>query len=133
MTSASVGPKCEAFATPQAFEDPDMILKGSNELSWAEIELVNAYHQLGRPDLADCIKLGRPFQWLSVLSDKNWAEYTYIKALGESLGIEMRQSMEGFLTQQKNKYRTTYKPLERKWRAEDAAEKEAKKSMEAAV
>ncbi|KAI9633511.1 uncharacterized protein MKK02DRAFT_38164 [Dioszegia hungarica] len=102
---ASVGSKVEAFATPAAFEDRSLILTGSNDLSFAEVELVTAYTELGRPDLAECIVLGKPFQWLSmILGAEDWKLYKYLKALGVSLGLEMEDSMAGFLEVQKGKY-----------------------------
>lgn len=49
--------------------------------------------------------LGKPFQWLSmILGAEDWKLYKYLKALGVSLGLEMEDSMAGFLEVQKGKY-----------------------------
>lgn len=82
------------------------MFNGSNELSSAEIELIKAYKALGRPDLADCVILGKPFQWLSMIGfTVGIFQYHYLKALGESLGCEMEDDMESFLQSKRGKFK----------------------------
>jgi hypothetical protein len=96
----------------QALEE-DLIMSGSNELSWAELELEAAYRSLGRPDLADCIKLGKPYQWVSmIIGNGTWDQYKYIKALGVSLGYEMEETMEEFWEVKRERYIEGLRELE---------------------
>lgn len=77
---------------------------GSNELSYAEVELMDAYKRLGRPDLAECITLGKPYQWLTgLVAGPEWREYKYLKAFAESVGVNIEDTLEEFLAVQRVK------------------------------
>lgn len=55
--------KGDAFAGPRCLLDPNYYL-GSNELTTWELSLVAAYEDLGRSDLAECVRQGKKFQRL---------------------------------------------------------------------
>ncbi|OCF31889.1 hypothetical protein I316_06489 [Kwoniella heveanensis BCC8398] len=57
--------KAEAFATPLVCYDLQMLLaEGRDELEPNEVVLIQAYEELGRPDLAECARLGRFYHLL---------------------------------------------------------------------
>lgn len=106
LLRASVGPKCEAFTAPVAFLNNDNFFSGSNDLCAAEAQLIDEYISLGRPDLADCVKTGKPFQWLSYIfaSTIGWEAWHFIRALGEAVGVEMPPDVEAFMLDLRSRY-----------------------------
>ncbi|WVF70949.1 hypothetical protein IAT40_005744 [Kwoniella sp. CBS 6097] len=59
--------KAEAFAAPAACYDLDTLFsEGRDELGNYELVLIQAYEELGRPDLAKCARNGRIYHLLDV-------------------------------------------------------------------
>ncbi|WVQ97003.1 hypothetical protein IAU59_004113 [Kwoniella sp. CBS 9459] len=57
--------KAEAFASPSACYSLDPLLdEGQTDLEPSELVLVEAYEELGRPDLAECVRNGRFYHLL---------------------------------------------------------------------
>lgn len=56
--------KSDAFAAPMGLVDIPRFQSGSNDLSVPEQRLVEAYTELGRVDLADCVRGGKVHQRL---------------------------------------------------------------------
>jgi hypothetical protein len=59
--------KGDAFAAPFGFPDAYAFENGDLSLSEYELALSNAYSSLGRPDLAECVKRGKKYQYLFML------------------------------------------------------------------
>lgn len=72
--------KGEAFAGPRCLLNPDYYL-GSNELTAWELSLANAYEDLGRGDLAECVRRGKKFQRLRDLLEFDIQEVEHLHAL----------------------------------------------------
>lgn len=67
---------------------------------------MEVYISLGRPDLAECVKTGKPFQWLSYIfaSIISWETWCFIVALGEAVGVDMPTGMEEFMVDLRARY-----------------------------
>ncbi|KAF9072361.1 hypothetical protein BDP27DRAFT_428575 [Rhodocollybia butyracea] len=59
--------KSEAFAAPLALVDVEAFFDGVNDLSPGEEKLAKAYEELGRPDLAACVRTGKVYQRLPMI------------------------------------------------------------------
>ncbi|WVF70951.1 hypothetical protein IAT40_005746 [Kwoniella sp. CBS 6097] len=80
--------KAEAFATPVACQDVQKIfLDGVKDLTPTELQLIQAYEELGRPDLADCARNGRIYHWLRALMGQT-PDMSDINGIRDVLGLE---------------------------------------------
>ncbi|KAJ3809380.1 hypothetical protein EV368DRAFT_45890 [Lentinula lateritia] len=64
---AYIASKSEAFAAPLALVDINTFYSGSDDLSINERHLMNAYHELGFPALAACVRNGKVYQRLPMV------------------------------------------------------------------
>lgn len=72
----------EAFAAPLALVDVNAFFDGNNELSPYEAKLAEAYDELGRTDLGDCVRKGKLYQRLSMIIGQP-PDWVQIQALQE--------------------------------------------------
>lgn len=103
---AAVGHKLEAFAAPAAILEHMSLIKASNALSPGEQELMNNFNELGRSDLADCVRGGKIYQRLRFMTQPGdlWGCYPLIIGLAESMGAKVPGNRDEFLLVQKGKY-----------------------------
>ena len=75
--SAYITPTRDAFATTMAFADSEAFWSGDNSLGPLEIAISQAYDELGRADLGDCVRDGKVFQRLqfAVGFSPSWETY----------------------------------------------------------
>lgn len=86
-------PKAEAFAAPLALLDVDAFFDGRNELSPYELMLAGAYMDLGRPDLADCVKGGRIYHRFAIMIGQPTSP-VQVNALKELIGVGQEPQSE---------------------------------------
>nr|XP_031859383.1 uncharacterized protein CI109_005224 [Kwoniella shandongensis]KAA5526455.1 hypothetical protein CI109_005224 [Kwoniella shandongensis] len=108
--------KAEAFASPLALIDPDSVFTSSNDLTAYEERFMQEYINLGRPDLADCIKGGRLYLRLDFTVGKEFDE-VMMEGLRDAMGRDkLGLDVEGWEQWARDRYRD-HKGLRRVIRA----------------
>ncbi|WVQ96995.1 hypothetical protein IAU59_004104 [Kwoniella sp. CBS 9459] len=94
---AYVTTKAEAFSTPWLFNrTPEYVFLGSNALTPEEVKLCECYEQLGRPDLAQCVRKGRLYTRLNRIGgyDPAYSKSGFREVFGQDIPSDFKPPYE---------------------------------------